>query len=326
MRPACLLAACLLGPAQQWGGCAQQGGLEDTQMIDIGLPATGQPSGHLLKRLLRAHTAYCLRCVAPCCAVCYAVQGFKTAIEQIWWNRIRTPETIRSLLQLVYARPSAVDDELLERIVAATERPDALDAFTSILLSPRTELTFNEMLERLECPVCLAYGEVNGNICVLICLIAELVPPVCTACLLWGLGGVWGLGQGGHSPVGPFKHVLAFGWADLFPLRTLHSDALLVRTDDCAQSSTYQATPCSLCLPPCCAGRDDPWVVPIWGQRLKRQLPDATYLELAPAGHCPHHEAPTAINNIIQTWVAAVEVGQHQQHDLLQVSRASWAG
>lgn len=68
-----------------------------------------------------------------------------------------------------------------------------------------------------------------------------------------------------------------------------------------------------------CAGRDDPWVVPIWGQRLKRLKPEATYLELAPAGHCPHHEAPTAINNIIQTWVAAVEAGQHTQHDLLQV-------
>lgn len=52
-----------------------------------------------------------------------------------------------------------VDDDLLARIVAATERPDALDAFTSILLSPRTQLTFDEMLARLECPVCLAYGE-----------------------------------------------------------------------------------------------------------------------------------------------------------------------
>jgi hypothetical protein len=40
---------------------------------------------------------------------------------------------------------------------------------------------------------------------------------------------------------------------------------------------------------------------------LKRALPSATYLELAPAGHCPHHEAPAAVNSIIQTWVAAVE-------------------
>lgn len=46
--------------------------------------------------------------------LCGTPQGFKTAIEQLWWNRIRTPETIRSLLQLVYARPSAVDDKLLE--------------------------------------------------------------------------------------------------------------------------------------------------------------------------------------------------------------------
>jgi hypothetical protein len=61
--------------------------------------------------------------------------------------------------------------------------------------------------------------------------------------------------------------------------------------------------------------------VPIWGQRLKRQLPAATYLELAPAGHCPHHEAPTAINSIIETYVAAVEAGQHTQHDLLQVRK-----
>jgi pimeloyl-ACP methyl ester carboxylesterase len=50
---------------------------------------------------------------------------------------------------------------------------------------------------------------------------------------------------------------------------------------------------CADMLPHMPAGRDDPWVVPIWGQRLKRRLPEAQYLELAPAGHCPHHEAPT---------------------------------
>eukprot|EP00878_Enallax_costatus_P038892 GHUV01044380.1.p2 GENE.GHUV01044380.1~~GHUV01044380.1.p2 ORF type:complete len:158 (+),score=47.41 GHUV01044380.1:595-1068(+) len=66
------------------------------------------------------------------------------------------------------------------------------------------------------------------------------------------------------------------------------------------------------------AGRDDPWVTRAWGHRLKRQLPEAQYLELAPAGHCPHHEAPAAVNNIIRTWVTAVEQGQHREHDLLQ--------
>lgn len=63
--------------------------------------------------------------------------------------------------------------------------------------------------------------------------------------------------------------------------------------------------------------------MPLWGQRLKRRLPSAQYLELVPAGHCPHHEAPAAINTIIQTWVAAVEDGKHQEHHLMQVSGAT---
>ncbi len=55
------------------------------------------------------------------------------------------------------------------------------------------------------------------------------------------------------------------------------------------------------------AGKEDPWVRPIWGQRLKRRLPSATYLELSPAGHCPHHEAPAAVNRAARAWVAAQE-------------------
>ncbi|KAG0616962.1 hypothetical protein M758_5G155500 [Ceratodon purpureus] len=39
-------------------------------------------------------------------------------------------------------------------------------------------------------------------------------------------------------------------------------------------------------------GKEDPWVVPFWGQRAKQRNPDAVYYELSPAGHCPHHEAP----------------------------------
>jgi pimeloyl-ACP methyl ester carboxylesterase len=39
-------------------------------------------------------------------------------------------------------------------------------------------------------------------------------------------------------------------------------------------------------------------VVPLWGQRLKRALPTATYLEAAPVGHCPQHEAPNAVAEV----------------------------
>ncbi|KAF8068342.1 hypothetical protein HT031_002031 [Scenedesmus sp. PABB004] len=157
------------------------------------------------------------------CGVLPVPQSLKSLIERLWWNRIRNPSTIRSLLQLVYARPSTIDARLLDRILAATERPQALDAFASIALAPRTELSFDEMLDALTCPVCLAYGS------------------------------------------------------------------------------------------------QDPWVVPLWGQRLKRRVPSAAYLELSPVGHCPHHEAPTAVNHIITTWVAAVEAGEHESHELVQV-------
>ena len=48
-------------------------------------------------------------------------------------------------------------------------------------------------------------------------------------------------------------------------------------------------------------GREDPWVVPLWGQRLKRVIKNATYYELSPVGHCPNDEAPEAVNLVIES-------------------------
>lgn len=56
-------------------------------------------------------------------------------------------------------------------------------------------------------------------------------------------------------------------------------------------------------------GREDPWVTPMWGQRLKRRVPRAAYYEVSKCGHCPHHESPEVVNEIIRGWVAAVEEG-----------------
>jgi len=58
-------------------------------------------------------------------------------------------------------------------------------------------------------------------------------------------------------------------------------------------------------------GAEDPWIVPVWGYRAKRSLPDAQYWEVSPAGHCPHHEAPEAINLLMKQWVAATESGDY---------------
>ncbi|EIE19212.1 alpha/beta-hydrolase, partial [Coccomyxa subellipsoidea C-169] len=53
-------------------------------------------------------------------------------------------------------------------------------------------------------------------------------------------------------------------------------------------------------------GRHDPWVRPVWGQRLKRLVPHAAYFEI-PAGHCPHDETPAAVHWCLQEWIASIE-------------------
>jgi pimeloyl-ACP methyl ester carboxylesterase len=62
-------------------------------------------------------------------------------------------------------------------------------------------------------------------------------------------------------------------------------------------------------------GAEDPWIVPVWGFRAKRSIPDARYWEVSPAGHCPHHEAPEAINMLLQHWLAATEAGDRASLD-----------
>jgi len=39
-------------------------------------------------------------------------------------------------------------------------------------------------------------------------------------------------------------------------------------------------------------GREDPWVRPLWGKKIKKEIPNAPYYEISPAGHCPHDEVP----------------------------------
>lgn len=54
-------------------------------------------------------------------------------------------------------------------------------------------------------------------------------------------------------------------------------------------------------------GKEDPWVRPIWGQQVKRQLPEAPYYEISPAGHCPHDEVPEVVNYLLRGWIKNLE-------------------
>ncbi|KAK7312117.1 hypothetical protein VNO77_35722 [Canavalia gladiata] len=54
-------------------------------------------------------------------------------------------------------------------------------------------------------------------------------------------------------------------------------------------------------------GKEDPWVKPFWGQQVKRQVPEAPYYQVSPAGHCPHDEAPEVINFLPRGWIRNLE-------------------
>ncbi|XP_057457488.1 pheophytinase, chloroplastic isoform X1 [Lotus japonicus] len=54
-------------------------------------------------------------------------------------------------------------------------------------------------------------------------------------------------------------------------------------------------------------GKEDPWVKPFWGSQVKKQVPEAPYYQISPAGHCPHDEVPEVINFLLRGWIRNVE-------------------
>ncbi|CAL5400808.1 unnamed protein product [Camellia sinensis] len=68
--------------------------------------------------------------------------------------------------------------------------------------------------------------------------------------------------------------------------------------------SRCQANDVPICL---MYGKEDPWVKPVWGLQVKRQLPEAPYYEISPAGHCPHDEVPEVLNFLLRGWIKNLE-------------------
>lgn len=140
----------------------------------------------------------------------FPVPPITRKLIEFFWSKISQPEAIKNVLKQVYVDHSAMTDELLLRILEATEHPAAAASFASIIFAPQGELSFNETLLRcqeMNIPICLIYG------------------------------------------------------------------------------------------------REDPWVRPQWGQLVKKQVPDAVYYEISPAGHCPHSEVPEVVNFLLRGWI-----------------------
>lgn len=56
-------------------------------------------------------------------------------------------------------------------------------------------------------------------------------------------------------------------------------------------------------------GKEDPWVVPLWAHRIKRQRPETLYYEISPSGHSPHHETPNTVNALLAGWLEHASSG-----------------
>ncbi|KAK8650461.1 hypothetical protein V6N13_140100 [Hibiscus sabdariffa] len=54
-------------------------------------------------------------------------------------------------------------------------------------------------------------------------------------------------------------------------------------------------------------GKEDPWVKPVWGLQVKKQVPEAPYYQISPAGHCPHDEVPEVVNYLVRGWIENLE-------------------
>jgi pimeloyl-ACP methyl ester carboxylesterase len=144
--------------------------------------------------------------------------GWIRAPLRLYWDSFRSAANVKGLLSLVYDSPARVDDALVENIIAPTNNVNALDAFCSVVWSPKASIDFDEMLRRLR-------EERRG-----------------------------------------VKIALMYG-------------------------------------------REDPWVVPLWGRRVKRAAPSATYYEIERCGHCPAHESPGVVNDLIAKYVDWCERG-----------------
>jgi len=135
-------------------------------------------------------------------------------IGATWFNALRFPTTVTTMLGGVYADPAALDEQLVDDIVEAAAHPGGPAAFASILFAPKAP-SLQALADGAECPVALVMG------------------------------------------------------------------------------------------------KEDPWITPAWGQRTHKALTaggrDVPYVELSPSGHCPHHESPAMVNELVAAFIASVE-------------------
>ena len=78
-----------------------------------------------------------------------------------YYNNLRKPETVNSMLSFVYKNPDSPDEFLVNNIIKSADNELGQEAFTSILFSPKFKLEFLDMIKDINrsIPICLLYGK-----------------------------------------------------------------------------------------------------------------------------------------------------------------------
>ena len=77
----------------------------------------------------------------------------------LYYNNLRKPKTVNSMLNFVYKNPDSADTYLVNNIIKSAENELGQEAFTSILFSPKFKMEFLDMIKDINVPMCLLYGK-----------------------------------------------------------------------------------------------------------------------------------------------------------------------
>ncbi|WIA13226.1 hypothetical protein OEZ85_006818 [Tetradesmus obliquus] len=81
-------------------------------------------------------------------------------IARALFDALAQPETIRKVLGGVYVDKAAVDDELVDIILAPAFTPNALDVFVSVITGPAGPKPW-DLLPKVSCPLFVAWGDTD---------------------------------------------------------------------------------------------------------------------------------------------------------------------
>jgi pimeloyl-ACP methyl ester carboxylesterase len=80
------------------------------------------------------------------------------AIAQLFFDRVRQPSTVRSILNQAYVRPEAVTDELVNMLLKPAQDEGAVDVFMAFVRYSQGP-TPEELLAKLPCEAIVLWGE-----------------------------------------------------------------------------------------------------------------------------------------------------------------------